>query len=520
MTTINKYQIHQKEISYLEDILLSSDLSKNESINLSNYFYTKDNIYRMQGVNVQFSAERDLNQHDNLSVSFGHNYTSIKDRRIWFPFLLFKNPEEYIKKREYSPKERFCSFVVFNPRGEMRNRFFDFVNKYKKVDSLGQFRRNCNDLINDTGRDIFSESYLNVLSKYKFMICFENESTDYYLTEKLGNAYLSGCIPIYWGMKNVEHVINPKCFIHIRGEEDFEEALNKIKELDQDEEKYKEMFNEPLFRYNKVPYYFTKEWIVSQINKIITNLASDRNKDNDRIVEKTKVISYCLYGTGEKYILGSIRNAELAPLYYPTFECWFYTDISVDQNIIEQLKKYDFVKIIYIDIRQYPNTNFTKCVRFLPMSDDSVELMLSRDTDSRFSIREVNAVIEWMKSGKTFHIIRDHPYHGYKILGGAWASRKIPNFDFKEKMEIYKSVMGIWDVDQRFLIDKVYPIIREDSVIHDNYFKYESHAKDFPDDYIDYSFVGEYVNYVNIDGKLKEKRGDEWKFIKDHYLKK
>jgi len=510
MTTINKCQIHQKEISYLEDILLSSDLSKNESINLSNYFYTKDNIHRMQGLNIQFSAERDLNQHDNLSVSFGHNYTSISDRRIWFPFLLFKNPSEYTKKREYSQKSSFCSFVVFNPRGEMRNKFFDYLStNYKKVDSLGQFRRNCNDLINDVGRDIFSESYLSVLSKYKFMICFENESEDYYLTEKIGNAYLAGCIPIYWGMKNVEHVINPKCFIHIRGEEDFTEALNKIKELDQDEEKYKQMFNEPLFRYNKVPYYFTKEWITSQINKII-------NKDT---CEKTKVISYCLYGTGDKYILGSLRNAELAPLYYPTFECWFYTDISVDKNVVDQLRKYSYVKIIPIDIREYPNTNFTKCVRFLPMSEENVELMLSRDTDSRFSIREVNAVNEWMSSGKTFHIIRDHPYHGYKILGGAWASRKIQNFDFKQKMEIYKSVMGIWDVDQRFLIDKVYPIVREDSVIHDNYFKYESHAKDFPDNYIDYSFVGEYVNYVNVNGEMKEKRGDEWKFIQTHLNK-
>jgi hypothetical protein len=96
------------------------------------------------------------------------------------------------------------------------------------------------------------------------MICFENESTDYYLTEKIGNAYLAGCIPIYWGMKNIENIINPKCFIHIKGEEDFEKALIIIKELDQNEE----MYNEPLFIYNKVPYYFTEEWIVQQIDKI------------------------------------------------------------------------------------------------------------------------------------------------------------------------------------------------------------------------------------------------------------
>lgn len=70
-------------------------------------------------------------------------------------------------------------------------------------------------------------------------------------------------------------------------------------------------------------------------------------------------------------------------------------------------------------------------------------------------------------------------------------------------------------MDQLFLSDKVYPIIKEDSVIHDNYFKYESHSTNFPDDYIDYSFVGEYVNYIKDEkGRLVEKRGDEWKRIK------
>ena len=101
------------------------------------------------------------------------------------------------------------------------------------------------------------------------MICFDNHSSEYYVSEKIGNAYLSGCILIYWGMKNIEHVINPKCFIHIRSEDDFEIALNRIKELNENEELYKKMFDEPLFHYNKVPYYFTKEWISNQIDKII-----------------------------------------------------------------------------------------------------------------------------------------------------------------------------------------------------------------------------------------------------------
>lgn len=500
---INKYMIHEKEILYLEEILLSSKLSELNSFNLSNFFYTKDNISNMNGINIQFSAEKDLIINDNISLSFGHDYTSIEKKRLWFPFLLIKSPYKYLEKRIMKLKTRFCSFVVSNPKVEMRNKFFEYlINNYKNVDSLGNYKRNCNYL--DNSIDIFSEKYLDILSNYKFMICFENDSDDYYLTEKIGNAYLAGCIPIYWGMKNIEHVINPKCFIHIRGEDDFNIALNRIKELDENEELYKKMFDEPFFIYNKVPYYFTKDWMVEQINKII-----DKNN-------KKRVISYCLYGSGDKYILGSIRNVELAPLYYPGFECWFYVDKSVDIDVINKLKKYDYVKIIYIDITEYSNINFTKCIRFLSIDEDKIEIILSRDTDSRFSLRECNAVNKWIKSEKTFHIIRDHPYHSSKIMGGSWASRKIKNFNFKEQIEIYKNIgLNIWDVDQLFLSDKVYPIIKEDSVIHDNYFKYESHSTNFPDDYIDYSFVGEYVNYIKDEkGRLVEKRGDEWKRIK------
>ena len=267
---INKFNIHEKEILYLEKILLKSKLSKLESFNLSNYFYTKDNISNMKGINIQFSAERDIIKNDNITISFGHNYTSIEKRQIWYPFILFNNPYKYTEKRILKNKTKFCSFVVSNPNQEIRNKFFEYIsNNYKNVDSLGKHMRNCNDfLCINTCDNIYSEKYFEILSKYKFMICFENQSTDYYLTEKIGNAYLAGCIPIYWGMKNIEHVINPKCFIHVRGEEEFEKALNRIKELDQNDKMYEEMFNQPLFNYNKIPYYFTEEWIVEQINKI------------------------------------------------------------------------------------------------------------------------------------------------------------------------------------------------------------------------------------------------------------
>ncbi|HPC77997.1 MAG TPA: hypothetical protein PK811_06665, partial [bacterium] len=45
-----------------------------------------------------------------------------------------------------------------------------------------------------------------------------------------------------------------------------------------------------------------------------------------------------------------------------------------------------------------------------------------RDTDSRLNPREADAVEEWIESGKSFHIMRDHPQHNVPICGGMWGA--------------------------------------------------------------------------------------------------
>ena len=138
-----------------------------------------------------------------------------------------------------------------------------------------------------------------------------------------------------------------------------------------------------------------------------------------------KVISFSLWGDNPTYTLGSIINAELAKIYYPMFECWFYIHKeSVPKDIINSLEKMDNVKIIFKfgDI----NTSKSRMWRFEAIDDPNVEIMMSRDTDTRFLLREKMAVDEWLKSDKLFHIMRDHPHHAYKILAGMFGTRKIP----------------------------------------------------------------------------------------------
>jgi hypothetical protein len=206
-----------------------------------------------------------------------------------------------------------------------------------------------------------------------------------------------------------------------------------------------------------------------------------------------RVITFSLWGNKSQYMIGSIKNAELAQIYYPDFECWFYIHKeTVTQEIINKLENLTNVKIIY----KFGDLNKVKPMmwRFEAIDEDDVDVMMSRDTDTRIWEREVIAVNEWLLSGKIFHIMRDHPDHGFEILGGMFGTKKIPEIPSWKKI-IDSCEQGIDKFcDQDFLKNHIYPIIKENSVIHANFHKYEKHAISFSEPYnVNYNFVGEYV---------------------------
>ena len=69
--------------------------------------------------------------------------------------------------------------------------------------------------------------------------------------------------------------------------------------------------------------------------------------------------------------------------------------------------------------------------RFLPFQDKNVDIFVVRDTDSRINKREYKAVCEWEKSKMVMHVMRDHPHHKYKILGGMWGYK-----NYKEMLNV------------------------------------------------------------------------------------
>ena len=203
-----------------------------------------------------------------------------------------------------------------------------------------------------------------------------------------------------------------------------------------------------------------------------------------------KIISFSLWGDNPKYTIGAIKNAELTNSIYPGWISRFYCGLSVPENIITELKSIDNTEVIIMGVLGNLDSAFW---RFNSISDSDVSIMLSRDCDSRLSIREKLAVDEWLMSDKSFHIMRDHPYHNIEILGGMWGVKG----SLLEKMNTLTSEYkkgNFYQDDQIFLKNIIYPIVKYDSIIHDEFFNYEPHKKKFPSERNDYEFIGEIFN--------------------------
>jgi hypothetical protein len=209
-----------------------------------------------------------------------------------------------------------------------------------------------------------------------------------------------------------------------------------------------------------------------------------------------KVITFSLWGDKPIYNIGAIRNAELAKKIYPEFECWFYIhQESVPNETIIELQKNNNTKIIL------RNGDLNNCKpvmwRFEAIDEHDVEVMLSRDTDTRFLLREKLAVDEWLNSDKIFHIMRDHPAHKALIMAGMFGIKKnniINNWKFL--IDTYNPNKMYYGYDQDFLRDYIYPIIKDNVLIHASFSKFEGNkCNNFPINYDDddYNFVGQYI---------------------------
>ena len=210
------------------------------------------------------------NKYDLLMYS-SETRDNIVDLPLYIVYLQNSNYLNRIINKPTITKipEKFCCFIVSNDACETRNRMFDYLKQYKKIDSGGAYANNIGFII---PRPEWTEEFRAFISNYKFIICFENNKIGTYSTEKIINPYMAGSIPIYWSSDHIHKVLNPNSMLFLKGEdrEYHVKLINEIIELDNDDKKYLEFINRPVF--NEDTKYYNENYTVDAVALKIDNV--------------------------------------------------------------------------------------------------------------------------------------------------------------------------------------------------------------------------------------------------------
>lgn len=202
-----------------------------------------------------FYTGENISPNFNLcDYAFGYDYISFLDRYYRMPIYLVTNfysdaelelagGTDFTRQRPFTmqdlaQKTGFCSFVYSNYLAEgQRQDMFNKLSAYKRVDSGGAY-------LNNLGSRV--KNKLAFEMQHKFSVAFENSSNIGYTTEKLVNALVARSIPIYWGNPDIGKEFNEKRFINCHAYKNFDEVAARVKEIDQNDELYLKIINEPI----------------------------------------------------------------------------------------------------------------------------------------------------------------------------------------------------------------------------------------------------------------------------------
>lgn len=163
-------------------------------------------------------------------------------------------------------KKKFCCMVASNAANGLRDEMYDSISKVAHVDSAGKHLHN-----DDSLKKEFGDIKIDYMKQYVFNICPENTFAYGYTTEKLFEAILCGCIPIYWGAEFADkEVINEDVIIRWDKGDGGASAVRKVWELYDNPKMLQEFMAQPRLKPTAEEYILdTFASIESKLRKLI-----------------------------------------------------------------------------------------------------------------------------------------------------------------------------------------------------------------------------------------------------------
>jgi hypothetical protein len=182
------------------------------------------------------------------------------------------------------PTKNVCVIISNGNDSEGRNYFLEQLEKYVKIDYAGNYKNN----VERVQYPHCSPEFIDFVSKYKVIISMENSKNDNYITEKILHGFIANTIPVYWGANNIVDYFNEERFINVNtfNDHDIHEAIDKIMMVLNNDDKFLEMMNKPIYKDGRVPL---------TLNNISDNIKTLLN------IEKTQYKKFITFGNQSYY---------------------------------------------------------------------------------------------------------------------------------------------------------------------------------------------------------------------------
>ena len=150
-------------------------------------------------------------------------------------------------------RDRFLIYAVSNCVAYREQAFSALSNLGKQVEYGGRCSakslpgRNANNIVKAPDSIIktnWGENHIE-FQPYRFALVMENKRANGYITEKILNAFLAGCIPIYYGTTEIFNIFNERAFIWYDVKQP-KAALDRIAYLEENRTAYDEVIKEPI----------------------------------------------------------------------------------------------------------------------------------------------------------------------------------------------------------------------------------------------------------------------------------
>lgn len=211
---------------YLDECIKKKTQAKMVLILLEPPFFMPDNY--------------DRDNHEPFDIIFTYDNNLI-DNKKYFRFFISQPSDVKNPYNTEFEKKKLCTLISVNKYSKVPGELYS--DRLKAIEYFEKNHSGCFDLYGRGWADCGLKTYkgpvdkkLEVLSQYRFSICFENGILGGYITEKIFDCFFSGCVPVYYGAPDIAEHIPDNTFIDFRNFADYGELYDFISNMS--EERY------------------------------------------------------------------------------------------------------------------------------------------------------------------------------------------------------------------------------------------------------------------------------------------